>query len=333
VNDPGPGPLALTSDPDKQRLYLLDPAYRSGHRSFHDALGDLSVLHRRALAILRPDAFAFRRAHRIVEFLRAHDLVPIAWRPFRFSWHQVLDLWRYQLTKATDDRLGLGCELLTGEPSVLVLLAERRPAGGIPASVRLWSLKGAFDAQGRGRGTLRDALAVPHRMFGFLHTADEPIDLIREVGVLLSPSRRLEVLRRAEGARDRSPGLARFIAGRYARVPPLEWMTAPEALGWLRARRGRGETAAADLCDRIEERLGGGPAPRPLSFGSFYPALRDLRGPGASQDRWVLYMLAAHVLPLDRPGVPAILSSGRADRAAREWADRGAGPRAEAAGR
>jgi len=135
--------LPMTSNPDKERLYRLDPAYRSGLSSAHEAFGDLAVVHRRALAVLRPDAFAFRRAHHIVDFLRAHDLRPIAWQPFRFSWHHVLDLWRYQLTEATEDRLGFGCELLDCGTSVLLLLAEERARGDVPPAVRLGSLKGA----------------------------------------------------------------------------------------------------------------------------------------------------------------------------------------------
>jgi hypothetical protein len=327
VNAPSlaPTPLPTTSNPDKERLYLLDPAYRSGLRSFQETPSDPAALHRRALALLRPDAFYFRKAHQIVAFLRRHDLVPIAWQPVRLSWHQVLDLWRYQLTKATDDRLALGCELLTCEPSVLLLLADTRGAADIPASVRLWSLKGAFGAVSRSRGNLRDALAVRHRMFGFVHTADEPIDLVRELGVLLPHQRRLMLWRRAHRNADTSPDLTRFIDRRYDALPAVEWMSATEALARFRSlstKRERHEAYFRRFASRLEDHLRGHGPRRSLTFGAFHPVLRRLRGDGAKLERWLVYMIAAQSLELDRDGVAPILSSGRAELAVKEWTAR-----------
>src|SRR5262249_6006892 len=155
-------------------LYLLDPAYRGGLTSIRSALGDDADLSRLVLVILKPDAFYFRKVGRIFEVLRENGFMPVAWREFRFTWHQIFDLWRYQLNKATDDRLSLACELLGCDQSLLVLFTAKTSHHGVPASVRLWALKGAFDSKLRHRSNLRDALAVPHRMFGLIHATDEP---------------------------------------------------------------------------------------------------------------------------------------------------------------
>jgi len=51
----------LTCNPEKARLYLLDPAYRGGLTSIRSALGDDADLSRLVLVILKPDAFYFRK--------------------------------------------------------------------------------------------------------------------------------------------------------------------------------------------------------------------------------------------------------------------------------
>ena len=324
----------LTFNPEKERLYLVDPAYRSGLRSIRSALGENADLNRLVLVIVKPDAFYFRKVGRILDVLRENDFIPVVWREFRFSWHQIFDLWRYQLTKATDDRLSLACELLGCDPSLIVLFKAPENGNGVPASVRLWALKGAFDSKLRHRSNLRDALAVPHRMFGLIHATDEPIDLVREFGVLLAHRDRLELLRQCQRNEDQSRSIASYLERRYAATPAVAWMSAQEALSSLRAHWARKQRDPV-LLDRIGSLIepsapgrlpaSGRDIDVPQSFDAFYPVLDQLRGGREKRARWLVYMIAAQVLQMDREDARAILSSGDADIALAKWTAAAAG--------
>src|SRR5947209_20435803 len=108
----------LTCNPKKQELFLLDPAYRAGLASVGQVLHNNAEVTCLALALLRPDAFYFRKAHQILDILGANGFTPIAVREVRISHSQVFEIWRYQLNKATDERLWLGCEILGCESSL-----------------------------------------------------------------------------------------------------------------------------------------------------------------------------------------------------------------------
>src|SRR5262249_2458159 len=266
----------------------------------------------------------FRKVGRIFEVLRENGFMPVAWREFRFTWHQIFDLWRYQLNKATDDRLSLACELLGCDQSLLVLFTAKASHHGVPASVRLWALKGAFDSKLRHRSNLRDALAVPHRMFGLIHATDEPIDLVREFGVLLAHRDRVEFLRQSQRNIDESRNIANHLERRYAATPAVDWMSAQEALSSLRVYWARSERDPV-LLDRIdpERRATRQPSERdresPLTFDAFYPVLDALRSRREKRARWLVYMIAAQTLKMDHADVRAILSSGDADIAMAKW--------------
>ena len=197
--------------------------------------------------------------------------------------------------------------------------------------MRLWALKGAFDSKLRHGSNLRDALAVPHRMFGLIHATDEPIDLVRELGVLLAHRDRVELLRQSRRDSDESRNIANYLERRYAATPAVAWMSAQEALSSLRvdwARRKRDPV----LLDRIdpERRAIRPPASArdmesPLTFDAFYPVLEALRGGREKRARWLVYMIAAQTLKMDHADIRAILSSGDADIAMAKWTAAAAG--------
>ena len=91
-------------------------------------------------------------------------------------------LWQYQLTSATLDRLGVSDRHLAAGPGLLLVLRST-DGHDLPATVRLTSLKGSATLEQQVRGTLRHRLGQANRVLSLLHVADEPADLVRELGV------------------------------------------------------------------------------------------------------------------------------------------------------
>jgi hypothetical protein len=64
-----------------------------------------------------------------------------------------------------------------------VLLADLR-RDGLPASVRLTAAKGVADPSGARHGDLRARFGRVNELFNFMHTADDPADLIRQLQLI-----------------------------------------------------------------------------------------------------------------------------------------------------
>lgn len=320
--------VLLTFNAKKQTLYTADPAYRAGLASTRQVFGNVAEITRFGLALLRPDAFYFRKADRILDILRRNDFYPVAMRRISISHTQVFELWRYQLNKATDERLWLGCEILGCESSLLLLLRSQGDHR-LPAAVRLWALKGAFDAEAEAGASLRDALCVQHRLFGFLHAADEPIDVIRELGILLPHRERTRLLIEAGSSADATAAASSAIAELYGLLPGGNWMSLQEAISSLCAsweRKRRDKSVLKDLLSlsrqkKLNGEFGNGDTAIPSTIG-YFDSLLQLLDPQDKIGRWLLYIIAAQVLPMNREGVQAVLSSGLARHAAAQWADR-----------
>jgi Nucleoside diphosphate kinase len=191
--------VALTRIPLKAQLYERETYFREGLNNALEVLGDdaFTLIRRAALVLIKPDGLVSGKASTITGFLRAHGFSIVAVEmPVlnRFHWRE---LWRYQLTCATPDRLAVN-DLVLRDRALLLML--RDPGGlRVPATVHLSGLKGPSDIASQSADCLRRLLAQPNRIFSFFHVADEPADLVRELAVLFeAPVRRrlLSALRR-----------------------------------------------------------------------------------------------------------------------------------------
>jgi len=110
-------------------------------------------------------------------------------------------------------------------------------------------------------------------------------------------------------------------------------MSLPEAISLLCASWARKRRAEPALLNSLQSLLlqnpingasgnDDGPA-LPVGISFFDSLLRLFDDAGDKVERWLVYMIAAQVLPMNREGVEAILSSGLAQRAASQWAGRG----------
>jgi hypothetical protein len=195
--------------PGKLDVYMNDPGflYPQSHITGTGAERLLPSLLSTTFALFKPDAFAFCKASRALEYLVAHGFAVVAQHELQLNEAIMTGLWRYQWNRATPARMAASLSIGLMGPSILVVLRDiRAREGTIPAAVRLWSLKGSASAEGRAPNRLRSVLGVDGRYFGYLHVPDEPADVVRELALLLGTRGLIETLAQHRDTPDRLVG-------------------------------------------------------------------------------------------------------------------------------
>jgi nucleoside diphosphate kinase len=296
------GMRALTRIPGKARAYRRETWFREGLDGADRAWGPDRdrVLRHSAMIMIKPDGVAAGCVDAVLEFLAARDfaLTGSFTLPFtRMLWRE---LWRYQLTSATLDRLSVNDLVLQGSGLLLTVRAD--DPGDLPASVRLSGMKGSADLRRRRPGTLRERLGHPHRVFSFVHVADEPADILRELALLFEPEERAEVL----GCMAAPPEVPDHAAVERARAADVGWRYDPTAAATRIVRCIEQAAPPADVCERaigLVDAVGFG---RPVSWTEILDALRATT---ATFDRWDLATLGAVVITADDPGEPKVIDN------------------------
>ncbi|MEV4925076.1 hypothetical protein [Streptomyces roseoverticillatus] len=210
----GPRWSRLTRLEGKDERLALDLCAREGWASLAQQFGEegaYGFAERVALMWVRPDAVAAGVARQVLAATETAGFRPLAARPVTVDRCGVRALWAYMCRWATVERLWLLDALVALGPGLLVLWAD--DTGG-EASARLTALKGS-NAPGRWAGeSLRDAAGSPNRLLTMVHAADEPADVIRELGEVGAGQRpRLPRVGRQEGDGTALPGLGPQAVG------------------------------------------------------------------------------------------------------------------------
>jgi hypothetical protein len=184
----------ITRIPLKADLYARETYFREASSDALNAFqqATFAILHDTALVLIKPDGLAARKTGALVDYLGCHGFSVVALENITLTGFMWRELWRYQLTAATLDRLAVNDLLFRG--GSLVLLLRQDAGASIPASVRLSGLKGPADPALQRDHCLRRYLRQPNRLFNFIHVADEPADVLRELGILLDSGARRRVL-------------------------------------------------------------------------------------------------------------------------------------------
>ena len=284
--------MELTRSGPKAAAYATDTYYREGVTSWPD---DDDVLWGTGLVVIKPDAVVGRRATRAVRALVAIGMRPCAVRPHVFTRHSMRELWRFQLNQATHDRLAVIDRLLPATPSLVLLVADAEPLPGVPASVRLSAAKGPADPLARRPPDLRHRLDAGPTLYNFLHTADEPADVVRELCVLFDAATRAELVASAAAGTDATAEALRVAAELESSVPAHDLDFAASARRLAAAARAAG---AADA----ERALTG------LLAGTGGWAAVAAAFAGVPHDPWDVTTLAVHTIEHNEPGVPPLVA-------------------------
>ncbi|MEV8476245.1 hypothetical protein [Streptomyces sp. NPDC051173] len=229
----GPAWNRLTRLKGKDEVFARDLHAREAWATLTSVLGDdgaYDFAGRVGVMWVRPDAFAAGTARQVLTAAKKAAFRPLAARPVRVDRCGVRALWAYMCRWATVERLRLLDALVALGPGLLVLWADET---GEPTSVRLSAVKGSNAPHRRRTGTsLRDVAGAPNRLLTMVHTADEPADVIRELGVFCPwPERAALVTEAARTLADGAPcPLEETVVAVESELPPLgvpEPCTAP----------------------------------------------------------------------------------------------------------
>lgn len=195
-----PLPASLSASQDKLDLYATDTYFRESWEDLIEVAGSdeqaEAALDPIAAITFKPDAVAGRAIRPSLEWLDERGYIPVAAELFVFDRHTIRTMWLYTLNVATRDRKDVIDELLRLSPSLLVLL--RGPAdASIPAARLLSKTKGPACPLHRRPGQLRYGLGRYSTLLNFVHTADEPADVVRELGVVFPAVKRRDLYARA----------------------------------------------------------------------------------------------------------------------------------------
>ena len=288
---------ALTALPAKRDEFGRDLYFRATWLDLLDVVGPGAVaeLQRVALLSFKCEAVVGRRMQEIVEFVERHGFHLVHIALTRHTRHSMREVWRYNWHVYTRDRLRLMSVLHTANDIAVLILWDDEYDGRIAGSVRLASLKGSADGSTRDPSTLRTALRPPSPGLNFVHVADEPADIVREIGIFLGSDERWRAL---EDTMSNGPAGHRTDAA--ATLQDLERRYPAHDLDSSLALKRIEEAGVVDQAaiERLRSSLG--PDGERLSWGE----LRSYISPSTGLvDEWDFITIAAEALSGARAGV------------------------------
>ncbi|MFC5215333.1 hypothetical protein [Streptomyces coerulescens] len=308
---------ALTVSATKSELFSEDLYFRECWSDALDILGaangsgaeEAAAATATALAPLgllsfKCDGMVARRADRTLRYLADQGFSILGSSRIRHNRHSMRELWRYNWHVYTTDRLALMTMMHSVSESLLLIVRDDRYDPAVPGAVRLADLKGSADPEARGPEHLRTVLDPPNKIINFVHVADEPADIVREVGIFLDrPERRalLADVRRADTA-TASRRAFEEVGRLEAEIPANDFD--------LEAALKRAEAAAApEALARIRSAVTTGTR---LSWDEL-SMLLDPTDPAVGT--WDFVRIATEVLDADRPASADLLPPSSAT----EW--------------
>ncbi|MGN6814965.1 MAG: nucleoside-diphosphate kinase [Solirubrobacterales bacterium] len=181
-------PDQLSRFQDKLDLYATDTYFLESWEDLLAVAGNQSLasLSRFASLTLKPDAVVGRTLKPTMKWLVDHGFSIVAAELVYFDRHITRGIWHYSWNVASRDRKDVVDMLLPATPSLF--LALRGPED---ASLWLSANKGPANPKYRQPGQLRYGLGYFSTLLNFVHTSDEPADVIRELAVYFpAPTRR-----------------------------------------------------------------------------------------------------------------------------------------------
>jgi len=243
----------LSCFPQKLDCYAADDCFLRGWAI-------LTQLHRQEIlplerlwalgsVLFKADTVLRGNGVRGIRFLQDHGYEIRAVREVAFSERRVEQFWHYSLGRLSRERVDLLKRLQTISPSLYLIVESRGEGGCLPCSLRVTELKGQVELARRHTGSLRFAMGDPQSaFFNFVHTADEPSDLIRELGLLFDVTQRRDlILEVISGSSPDAEGLYKRLTAR-GRHSDLDFSRAVgRVLGQVVAVEGLSNTEREDL--------------------------------------------------------------------------------------
>jgi hypothetical protein len=307
----------LTLVAEKARAYGAETWAREVWRELAAATPDpLAFAHRHALFVLKPEAIAGRAGTRILDAVAAEGFRPVAVRTIDVDRHVMRAMWLYKLNVATLERIRIQEILQTSCPNLGVIVLDETWDGTMPAAVRLTAFKGPSKVDERRPDHLRSELGVQNRLLSFLHTTDDPADLVRELGIFFRAGDRARVIDEMVAGADRH-ALACDVVRALESDVPYHDLRLETALAGITRRVAQQASSEADASERAAwERLAHlcESPNRARAYG--WPELWEQIEPRLSAlEPWDVIVAGAHLVQQDIPGEAPTLAEPEGEAA------------------
>jgi nucleoside diphosphate kinase len=308
---------ALTAVPDKFRHFSVESPFRESWNAAETIFGDdtLTALQRVAVLTVKPDGVITRAAPDCLSFMSDHGFRPIGGRIFHYDRTTSREIWRYQWNIATLDRLQVADAIHRCAPALMMFFEDetRGEERTLPATVRLAGLKGPAKPAERTAGHLRSRLAAVNRMIVAVHCSDEPIDIVRELGILFGTDPLTEIyaeLRQALGTDQTGPVRAAMEqVHRQAEPGHRSIEAALKEFDLAVTRHTPGTDTEALAVKQVETAIDDARRGIDLKWREWS---RDLHASGVPLNQWTAAFLGAQFIRPDIPGATCVIDeSGR----------------------
>lgn len=185
----------LTIFGSKKRYFNTETYFRESWFDGYSIAGDqlLNKLVRTAVVIFKPEVFATDKTKSIVKLIEKYDFKFKSAYITKFNKFKIREVWRYQYSEATIDRMELVDNLYCLGDALFMFFEDTSSHLDMPTSARLHRLKGASEERLRSKDSLRSIIKIPNGVIRFFHISDEPADIIREIGIMFNREERLKI--------------------------------------------------------------------------------------------------------------------------------------------
>lgn len=300
-------PAELSLLPEKIRRYWDEVFFREAWRDVCEAADEqaLPLVSEHAFILFKPDAFVGRAVLPALRHLEAQDFTAVAWETVFLDRHVTRWLWLYRFNVASIERVWLHDLINSAGPSLLVVLRDERAGRDqVPATVRLTDYKGPSRPEHRRADQLRSILGVTDRLLNYMHTSDEPADLVRELGILLASDERRALITRMLRPRQSLVQLHEEIWRLEAATPDRPLTREAAVANIRRVAQNRAASADSDVERRHWSAIAAY-AKQALDGDdeATVELWRLIRGTAATLDRWDVLALGTWTSQHDEPGM------------------------------
>jgi hypothetical protein len=210
-----------TSDA-KRRRFAEDPYFQEtlvelSRQCVSQASGHLE---NKSFLIFKPDAAVVRCVHNCLTELARHNIRPIHGVLVRFDRHTFRELWRYELNASTYERYSAVDALLGRSPSLFVLLESDDFPSCSTFAAHLNEFKGPSLVSMRREHHLRSRIHAGDGVLNHIHTPEDLLDVVREIGVLFDRPQRTEIITKLCAPYHPPAAMDDLIAEFYSHDPP-----------------------------------------------------------------------------------------------------------------
>jgi hypothetical protein len=273
----------LTKSPEKVQAYKLDTEFRLVWDEIRraDPVFRTALIEECGLLLFKPEALVSDALGEAMLLCTEMGFRIFFCEETRMDGGKLSLLWHYQDNNATVDRIRAVHAIFGDRPCMVAAVRRGRVLGYAPTCVALSKVaKGSAFKAGRDRQTMRGVFGCPNPVISFVHVGDEPADMIRDMGILLTWQQRRTLYRALSAETTLAvDAIATAVRGRYPRYD----FDVQNAVGRLRRSlettgiHHQSQRAALDALARAE------------AFDEYLDAwafLENLEASGAITDPW-----------------------------------------------